>query len=347
MTDFEHFLHRARRHWTAWTVAEHTGLGLLGGCCCVLLLIPILLWRGEPGQTVAAVFPSLGAAAGAIFGFRRRPALRAVAQLADDRFNTADLLATALALRGSSEPWHINIQKMADACAIGLSPARLTPHRLGTRAWSGIVLALVAVMTLGLLSITTPLNRAQADTSPAALQAWRDWENNQAHPLESLQHEVAAAREARAETTPDSQSIHDADSASPEGASIEKPAGSPREGQVGTGIGQGSARTDTAHADMPNARADSSQGDLAPKGAMPKGGQGGEVRVSADGEATPGQVSPEQGAVAAPWSGSNWPAAQAAALNAIQDGRVPDAYRSIVRDYFQNQPDQIDQSRRQ
>ena len=80
---------------------------------------------------------------------------------------------------------------------------------------------------------------------------------------------------------------------------------------------------------------------------MPKGGQGGEVRVSADGEATPGQVSPEQGAVAAPWSGSNWPAAQAAALNAIQDGRVPDAYRSIVRDYFQNQPDQIDQSRRQ
>jgi hypothetical protein len=38
--------------------------------------------------------------------------------------------------------------------------------------------------------------------------------------------------------------------------------------------------------------------------------------------------------LATPWSGADWPAARAAALRAIDGGRVPDAYRNLVRDYF-------------
>jgi hypothetical protein len=37
---------------------------------------------------------------------------------------------------------------------------------------------------------------------------------------------------------------------------------------------------------------------------------------------------------AAPWTSDRWPADRAAALQAVQDGRVPDAYRDLVRDYF-------------
>lgn len=325
-------------------IAEHAGLGLLAGCCCVLLLLPILLWRQEAGQTVALVFPSLGVVLGAVVGFRKRPALRAVAEFADARFDTADLLATALTLRDSGEPWHINILKTADASAARFSPSLLTPHRLGGRAWSGILLALIAALTLGLLSITTPMDRAQASAPPAPTDTWREWEDSGAQHRETIRMSTQAALEARAESTPDSQSNQGNDAASSDAGSAQKSNHSPREGQAETGVGGGSARTDSAHVELPSDHHGISSDDPVANAPIASAGQGAEVRDRANGGVTAGQVSTQERASVAPWSSSDWPAAQTAAMNAVQNGRVPDAYRNLVRDYFQNQSEPIDGS---
>jgi len=41
----------------------------------------------------------------------------------------------------------------------------------------------------------------------------------------------------------------------------------------------------------------------------------------------------------APWQSSDWFYAQSRATRAIEAGRVPDAYRDVVRDYFQTDVD--------
>jgi hypothetical protein len=335
---FEQFLIRARFHWTAWSIAEYAGLGLLCGCCCVFLLLPMLLWRGQHGQGVAIVLPSCGAALGAIIGFRRRPALRAVAQFADERFQTADLLATALALRGSNEPWNLNILNMADTFSIGLSPALLTPHQLGRRAWSGIAIALASAITLGFLSITTALDRAQAASVSADSNAWRAWQQNEAIQQDSPNHQIAA-REARAEISPDSQSPQDLtdrlQGRSSDQSSIDQ--SRPRQEQADAGTGQGSAQSDSSPGKMPTIHIDRRSPIPANAGPIASAGAGHEVKPSSEQSASAGQISPEQGDSVVSWRGAGWPAAKAKATAAIQSGLIPDTYRNLVHDYFQDQ----------
>jgi hypothetical protein len=332
--NFEHFLHRARRNWTAWTIAEHAGMGLLFGCVCVLLLLPILLWRGQPNETIAMVFPLLGLLIGAIAGLRARPSLGDVARLADERFNTADLLSTALALRGSVDPWHINIVKMADHCAIGLSPSALAPHRLGRRAWSGIVLAFTAAVTLGLFSITMPANRAQAVNAPAAPGALNEWERPGGNFRDSSAMQTIASREAKAQNAPDSESMQGSGDKSSGDSSVQRSDRSSREGQAEMGAGGGSARTDSAQAATPGDHSVAQSKNASASGAIAAGGQGREAAIFGSGGTTAGEVSEQHTPTVPPWAGDDWPAKQSAAVNAINNGQIPDQYRDLVRDYF-------------
>jgi hypothetical protein len=330
----EKFLHRARRTWTLWTLAEHAGLGLLVGCSCVLLLIPILLWRGQPGQSLAIVFPLLGVASGAMLGLRSRPNLKLIAELADRRFQTADLLATAYALRASADPWHATILNLADARVLALSPASLTPHRLGPRAWSAICLSFVAAITLGLLWVTMPAGRAQAVAVPAIADGSADWERPRDPPASSTTPQSTAAREAKSEATADPQSMGNSAEAAPDTASARRSDPSSRDGQAVTGTGGGSARTDLPDLALPTNHAASAARESVPGVAIATAGQGGEVHPQSSGGATAGQVIASQSADPAPGSAPDWPAAQANAVRAIQAGQVPDAYRNLVRDYF-------------
>jgi len=332
ISHLQKFLQRARRTWTVWTVAEHAGLGLLCGCCCVLLLLPILLWRGQPGQTLAIVFPLLGSAIGTILGLRARPNLETVAQLADRRFQTSDLLATAYALRESADPWHASILNLADKCALGLSPASLTPHRLGPRAWSGIFLSLVAAITLGLLSVTMPADRAQAVIAPTVADASAAWVQPREAP--SIGQQSNPAREAKAESTPDSQPMGSSNDVSAAGALPQRSDPANRDGQGDMGAGGGSARTDSPQFAMPANHAALAGRDSIADAAVATAGQGSEVRSHGSGGAMAGRVAGGHGPDVAPWSALDWPAAQAGAFQAIQAGQIPDAYRNLVRDYF-------------
>jgi hypothetical protein len=344
---FEHFLRRARRHWTVWTIAECAGLGLLCGCCCVFLLLPILLWRGQPGAGIAIVFPTGCAVLGAIAGFRRRPALRLVAQFADDRYQTADLLATALALRDSPEAWHQIILKLADARAASLSPAGVTPHQLGTRAWSGIALAMAAAISLALLSMTTAPIPAQAASMPASPDAWRTWEQYEITHRGPLQNASSTEREARAETTPDSQSISmsismsmsNANDSSADASSARSSPGDSNhsEAQATIGAGQGSSQNDRSLGTAPTIHTSPDSSNKDHGDAIASGGAGHDVKNPSDTGVTAGQVSTGQNPAPPPWAGSDWPAAPSAATAAVRSVHVPDSYRALVRDYFQNQ----------
>jgi hypothetical protein len=332
-SQLEKFLHRARRTWTKWTIAEHAGLGLLCGCSCVLLLLPILLWRGERGQSLAIVFPLIGTAMGIAMGLRARPNLQTVAQFADQRFHTSDLLATAYALRDSADPWHAAILNLADTRVLELSPAALTPHRLGPRAWSGIFLSFIAAITLGLLSVTMPAGQAQAAAAPANVDSPADWaQRHDAAP--AIAQQSAAGREAKAEAAPDSQSMTNTDDGSPTKSTLQQSNSSNRDGQAVRGLGGGPARTYAPDLAMPSNHVNSAGNESADSRNIAAAGQGGEVHSRLGGGAIAGQVSTSQGPAPAPWSAPDWPAAQAAASQAIQAGQIPDAYRNLVRDYF-------------
>jgi hypothetical protein len=333
--DFEKFLIRAGRHWTIRIIAECAGIGLLAGCGGALLLLPILLWRGEPGQTVAAILPTAGAIIGALAGLRRRPNLRQVAQLADVRLATADLLATAFALRGSTDPWDATILQMASAYSVGLSPALIVPYRLGRRAWWGILLAVVSVMTLGLFSITTTSNRAEAATASHASDHSSKWETVDSVARMPIQVGTPSAREARAETTPDSFSGPNSNAMTSDDQGTASPDHSTRDGGGATATGGGSARSDVANAMVQPKNTSTAAQYSANDGVPASAGDGHEVRSSAGQGTTAGQVETQGSQPVPPWSSNGWPAAQSAAFNAIQDGRVPDAYRNLVRDYFQ------------
>jgi hypothetical protein len=353
---FELFLARARRHWTAWMITEHAALGLLGGCVCVLLLLPILLWRGEPGQSVGIVFPLLGLVAGAVAGFGKRPALRDVARLADDRFATADLLATALSIGASTDPWYQNILKSADACAMNLRPAALTPHRLGRRAWSGVLLSLIAAITLGALSITTPTSRTQAAQASTEQGARNDsWDGAAANPdparAETLPQESPASREARAEAASDSQSMPDDGETAASGQAAEKRGSTPGPQQAQAGTGTGSARTSAGHDAASTIHPGATISPSPANGTNMPSGDGYGIQSNSgtnsplNGESG-GTVWAGQQTAEAPSSTSGWPAAQTAASHAVQDGMVPDAYRALVRDYFGVAADQAAASAR-
>jgi hypothetical protein len=335
---FEHFLHRARRHWTAWTILEHAALGLLFGSLCVLLLLPILLWRSQPNQSLAILLPSLGLAIGALAGLRARPSLRDVAHLADARFNTADLLSTALALRGSPDPpdpsWHTNILLLADHRAATLSPAALTPHRLGTRAWSAIVLSTIAAATLGLFSITLQPDRAQALAAAPLTQLPIEWAQPAAPSADSLISHSTNPREAKAETTPDSQSTQSTEEISQATSLAPRPANSSQSGQSQSGNGGGSARTDSAQIPTSHHNANLPSNISSSTGTIAVGGLGPEGSNFTPAGTTLGTVSNRSASPTAPWSTPAWPAAQSAAQNAINTHQIPDAYRDLVRDYF-------------
>jgi hypothetical protein len=83
---------------------------------------------------------------------------------------------------------------------------------------------------------------------------------------------------------------------------------------------------------------------------VPGSSQVGSVGAAAGGTGSPGEKgisSPRAGGVsansatvghrAAPWQTSSWPQEQAIALQAVQQGSVPDQYRQLVRAYFERE----------
>ncbi len=153
-SDLERFVRTLHRRLVVVRAAEAAGLGALAGCGAAVLLIPLLVWRGQPPMLPAAAMVLLGAAGGLMWSLSRRPSRLDAAMEADRQLDLADLLGTAISAGGgrtSNDPWQRTVVALAEARCRRHKPSEVLLNRFGARAWGGIGLAAALVFTLAAL----------------------------------------------------------------------------------------------------------------------------------------------------------------------------------------------------
>ena len=319
-------------------LGEAAGLGLFCGAVLGLLLVPILLWRGEPALQLVGWLLGASAVVGLAWALLRRPIVLDAAIEADRQLDLADLLSSAWLTHrhtGENDQFASALISMADERAKLLVPAAVILNRLGVRAWGGIVLTTALLITLGLIS---------------------------ANPIESQASVGATRQKPMLAVTPSSErlpGIHGSSNSPPRATSIDHPMGTDesRNSQTSTeagaaknaaakpqannqatsnGTGGGAGRTPI---DAKSAALNAGGSNAVPpsaKNGSPAGGTGaasargtGRSDGSGSGIGNMQKESPPP-----PWASDGWPAAQAAAESAVRSGEVPAAYHDLVRDYF-------------
>jgi hypothetical protein len=342
---FEHFVRAVHRRMVVLRAAERIGWCVLGGCVVLLMLVPLLLWRGAPsGLLVAATFGTF-AVAGFAWAVVARPTTLAAAAEVDRQFRLSDLLSTACALRrggaGSADDFRRVVFALADARCRGASPGAVVLHRLGARGWGGIGLAVALVAGLTLIGPDDQQRQARAaavgptswrdadgptvDDGGRAIGAPADPDTRRAKPgtggddRDPLNTAVpdTVTPPLRTETTPGERPPTDGGG------------GAANDG-AGGGAGRGAANPITQ---MPPNVGTTSAGANTGTGATAGGGG---TAVAGTGDGSGGTSSGTTGRrPAPPWQGDGWPAAREAAGTAVRSGAVPERYRELVREYFE------------
>ena len=346
----DRFVRALHRRQVALRAVEGAGAGLVAGCGAALVLLPVLLWRGGDAWGVAAVALGLGALGGAMRGIARRPTTLAAAAEADRQLGTADLLATAWAVRGRAgnrdndqDAWCQTVLALATARCGGVSPSQVLLHRLGVRAWGAISLAVGLVATLASLSSDTlragpTAAGLSADARPArrpeAARPILDMTAADSMPQRRREQNRGERQDAGGETpgaeTPDAA---EAD---------ERPPGERRTAAgltAGSGSGRAAGKTRPEAPVSPDIY-QTLPPDRAPDRAVGTGksaGGTGRSRRNPGGDAADvgGTVGgPDLDPAGVPWQQESWAAARRAAGEAIRAGKVPDDHRDLVRGYF-------------
>jgi hypothetical protein len=339
-TTLERFVRRVHRRWVVLRALEAAGVGAAVGCAAGLALVPVLLWRDRPAFGVAMALIAVAGAAGLIFGLTRRPTLLAAAVEADRQLALHDLLASALASRHVADEWAGAVVAQAEARCRSLSPDVILLNRLGVRSWSGIGLAAALVMTLSLLS-TRPdsLSASRSTNVPRSSTA-------RASSTVDTPASVAMSDEKASESSSPRAASRDPFTSDPAGDDSSASASTVADRGTGssdssTGVGSGAAQTDDAGSRDARSREQSSRADDTARatGETSSGGRGAGESAPSAGRDVSGSIAnggaPEP---VAPWTSHEWAAAQRDADEAVETGRVPDAYRELVRDYFAPEP---------
>ena len=347
-SQLDRFVSALHRRLLVVRAAEATGLGALAGCAVGLVLIPLLLWRGTAAMTPAVASIGLGALAGLAWALARRPTWLQAAAEADRQLQLADLLGTALTVRKRSResdrdagagPWLQSVLAVADETCRRHTPSEVILHRLNARAWGGIAVAAALVTSLAALTTQQPTARAAASRARHSAYGGIDplRQPERAHQIDVTRTGGGLSRAHPQGTGPDSGQARGAGSLpdSPAAASSsENPSRVTATGDTGAGGGTGRARTP---------RGDDKRIPLAPSsapsnGKQPAGGSGAAAtQASGDGAASQGTVAGATGggAPAPPWKSPAWSDDARRAHEAIDAGRVPDARRDLVREYFE------------
>jgi hypothetical protein len=346
------FVRRVHRRLVLLRMVESAGVGLLAGSALAIALVGLLIWLERPALPAALSLLGAGAALGAVAGFARRPAAIGAALRADEQFGLQDLLSTALLVSRApptdAQPWAGVVLAAADARCATLSPSAVLVRRFGGRAWGGIGVAAGLALTFAAFSPgladarvggdaavergpTTiaqlpalpplpPADASRVGAEPARRRTWSDPEERG----RSVGGDVATER------------AWDAGANSPEGVDADRTAAGSSDA---TGGGLSSSDNPARRTDplAPPGVAGKSTRPSANSSATPAGGGGSGSRDV--GEREPG-LGGSGGASAAapaapPWRSTDWPHDVDAARAALRAGRVPDAYRDVVRDYFE------------
>jgi hypothetical protein len=341
---FERFVRRVHRRQVLLETIERSGLGMLGGCAAALPLILILLWRGQSAGQIASGALAVGAIAGMIWGIVTRPSLMNAAMEADRQLKWDDLLSSAWAIRGREreDSWAGMLIAMAETHCAETSPSAVVLNRLGARAWGGIGLAAALVGVLGLLpAVTAPPSEANAVSSSAVASDETPFSQKTDNPAGG-----SYARHSAVQAEPDDPNSSHIDGMSPD--SSHAPAGEKQSDDPGThrkpgdssADGQGTGSSQSSHPGEYHLATpqDGTSAENNPGKGKATGGVGASARrAKADGPAS-GQLA---GAAAGnqpgtpPWQSADWAQDAERANQAVESGRVPDAYRDVIRAYFE------------
>jgi hypothetical protein len=306
-------------------------------------LPPILMTHGEP--TGNLILASLGAAivGGLFWGLLSRPSRLAAATEVDRQLRLADLLGTAVMLRANEVDDAMSgaVLALADARCRATTPATVVLHRFGARGWGGIGLALALVVGLNLLG---PDATHSASRGSARAASWGDVEAARADEGGRSAREAAAPDLRRAKTgngsdeapAPPSETTDDRASADTAQAPGSANQGTGAGSQDGTGAGAGQSGStkpgDGAINAKPGQVHDSAMNGTAADGGG-TGTMGGPARAGQQAGSTAGGGAARRPAPV--WDSKGWADDRGAAEAAVRSGRVTDAYRDLVRGYFQ------------
>ena len=307
-----------------------------GACAAVAAVFAIalagaMLWRGDDALALAVRMLTTGALVGLMWGVARRPRLLDAAIAADRQLDLADLLATALAVANQrDDPWARAVLAMADARFRSLSPDAIVLRKFGARAWGGIGLAGALVLTVGVLSTLPQNSRArQGSAAQPALSAI------EVLPRPPDLTSVPPARTPKYNSASDSNA-GDADDATRDSNSDASPPSastSPRPSSQNPGGGEIAGQTPAGVFAQPHP---SGVGQDFPPGQVATGGASSATpsdRPAASAGSSTGSVSGQSRTP--PWQTPSWPSDRQAALEASHAGQVPDQYRDVLREYFQ------------
>jgi hypothetical protein len=324
--DLDRFLRGVHRRLIVVRALERAGICAAIAAAFALVFNSTMLWRGDNGLPLSLATILLGGAIGLLWGLASRPALSDAAVAADRQLNLSDLLASALALRSSEDPWARAVLAVADQRCRALSPGAVIVAKLGGRAWGGIGLAAALVLTLGALS-------ALPGESPAAGDAKTGHSED---PLSPLSSSNGARRDIpnvpfspRGGSGP--TQMPGSDDHAQERSSVASPRTS---GDTVAGGGDGTGAT----APPLGRTLESGAASGGTPGIGPAGGGGLAVdeaaaRTSTDPAGAHGRVLGTR-SHSAPWQSPSWRSTRQGALQAVESGQVPLTYRDVVREYF-------------
>jgi hypothetical protein len=333
------FLKRVHRRWTLWRVLEHAAIGVLGGCAFAAIVGTVAYSRGDSALPFCAAGIVPGAAVGALLGWIRRPSILQAAMEADRQLHLKDLLSTALSAAsgqtiradGLHDAWSGTLQTLAEARCVSLSPSDLMLRRLSPRAWGGVGLAAAMVLTLGVISSNPLVSRAGLSSRGSAAVT--------PAPAESARASTDSPSSADGDDSSRRESAKSIVPASDDPSTVVASASSAQTDQTSSvgkdGSGGGAGRTEAhpraaEHPDNPNLA-----GRDASAGGAPVGGAGTPDATAQRHQAGGGTVSNDASTrPAAPWRAASWSADQQAANQALEQRKIPDEYRKLVRDYF-------------
>lgn len=343
--EFERFVTAVHRRMTVLRALERVGLCVLGGCVVAAVLSPILMTRGEPTGTLILAALSAAIVGGLFWGMLSRPSRLAAAAEVDRQLRLADLLGTAVTLRAddADDAMAGAVLALADARCRATTPATVVLHRFGARGWGGIGLALAFVVGLNLLG---PEATHSANRDSARATSWGD--------VEAARDE-SAGRAARRAVTPDLRRAKTGngsdEDATPPTEMTDERSSSPNSTQGagsadqdagggskdGTGGGAGRSASGKTGEQAITAKPGDAQNPMKNGTAAGGGGAGTAAALTqAGGPAgtTAGQGSAGGRRPAPVWESQGWADDRGAAEAAVRSGRVPDAYRELIRGYF-------------
>ena len=343
------FVRRVHRRLVLVRAAERSGacVGVASIFACAFASAALI--QGRDAMQLVLPMLAVGAVLGIVWGFSKRPTRFEAIVEADRQLDLSDLLTTAYAQRDSEDPWQRTVVALADARCRSLSPAAVVVHRYGGRAWGGIGLMAALGLTLALLSGVPQASRArsvQAKGSAAPIAEATEMGGMTpasaaaVHPLVK----PSSSSESRVGSAGDPGNANHAQSATsdnlpPRGEGASSSIGGEKAGRTAAASGDavpraiGSGNDPSADA-MATAGGGGGATSSASPARGPAGSREGSGGTSGGGDVRANEKNP-------PWASPSWDADRAAAGAAgaaMREGRVPDAYRDVVSEYFRETP---------